>query len=274
MWRQEIDDSASSLKVTLDPYDMNALREQNAGDWITIDNFAQKFPNTPEAKNYRMVNSLRQRKINSDSPKLWETLDHPELFKSYPQVENIRMAVDDTMPIGSAGYSDESRAILLSPMRSGQMRPTKLHEVQHAIQDAEGFATGGSLESAAAYAKGFNTLDEYAAATKSAENSYWDARKTVDQLMSAKRHKGQAAALRQAQKEEQGLKTAWDRLRRANEGDAKDAYHRLAGEAEARATEARMNMNMAQRREVFPLESYDVPIDQLIVRGGLLNVGR
>jgi hypothetical protein len=32
-----------------------------------------------------------------------------------------------------------------------------------------------------------------------------------------------------------------------------------------------MNMNMAQRREVFPLDSYDVPIDQLIVRRGLLD---
>jgi hypothetical protein len=53
-----------------------------------------------------------------------------------------------------------------------------------------------------------------------------------------------------------------------------EQYRRLAGEAEARATQARMNMNMAQRREVFPLDSFDVPIDQLIVRGGLLNVGR
>ena len=47
-----------------------------------------------------------------------------------------------------------------------------------------------------------------------------------------------------------------------------EAYRRLAGEAEARATQARMNMNAAQRREVFPLDSYDVPLEQLIVRWG------
>jgi hypothetical protein len=45
-----------------------------------------------------------------------------------------------------------------------------------------------------------------------------------------------------------------------------EQYRRLAGEAEARATQARMNLNSQQRREIFPLDSYDVPIDQLIIR--------
>jgi hypothetical protein len=47
-------------------------------------------------------------------------------------------------------------------------------------------------------------------------------------------------------------------------------YQRLAGEAEARAVQARMNYPTEELRKIFPLESYDVPIDQLIVRG-LLN---
>jgi hypothetical protein len=46
-----------------------------------------------------------------------------------------------------------------------------------------------------------------------------------------------------------------------------DLYQRLAGEAEARAVEARMNMTPAQRRAMFPEESYDVPINELIIRG-------
>lgn len=45
-----------------------------------------------------------------------------------------------------------------------------------------------------------------------------------------------------------------------------EMYRRLAGEAEARATQARMNMTPEQRRAVFPLDSYDVPIDQLIFK--------
>lgn len=52
-------------------------------------------------------------------------------------------------------------------------------------------------------------------------------------------------------------------------GAAKDAfeqYRRLAGEAEARAVQARLNLTPAQRRALFPEESYDVPVNQLIVK--------
>ena len=45
-----------------------------------------------------------------------------------------------------------------------------------------------------------------------------------------------------------------------------DAYRRLAGEAEARAVQKRMNYTPEQRRQIFPLDDYDVPLDELIVR--------
>jgi hypothetical protein len=45
-----------------------------------------------------------------------------------------------------------------------------------------------------------------------------------------------------------------------------EIYNRLAGEAEARAVQKRMNMTDTQRRVIFPYESYDVPVNQLIVR--------
>lgn len=45
-----------------------------------------------------------------------------------------------------------------------------------------------------------------------------------------------------------------------------DEYRRLAGEAEARAVQSRMNMTKEQRRAMFPLDSYDVPINSLIYR--------
>jgi hypothetical protein len=48
--------------------------------------------------------------------------------------------------------------------------------------------------------------------------------------------------------------------------EAFEKYRRLAGEAEARATQARMNLTPAQRRALFPEESYDIPLNQLILR--------
>lgn len=52
-------------------------------------------------------------------------------------------------------------------------------------------------------------------------------------------------------------------------GAAKDAfeqYRRLAGEAEARAVQARLNLTPAQRKKLFPEESYDVPVQSLIFK--------
>ena len=46
-----------------------------------------------------------------------------------------------------------------------------------------------------------------------------------------------------------------------------NAYKRLAGEAEARATESRINLTPQERRTLFPFDSYDVPRESLIVRG-------
>lgn len=48
--------------------------------------------------------------------------------------------------------------------------------------------------------------------------------------------------------------------------DAFRQYQLLAGEAEARAAAARRTMTNEQRRAIFPLSNYDVPINQLIYR--------
>ena len=52
------------------------------------------------------------------------------------------------------------------------------------------------------------------------------------------------------------------------EGDTEGfkRYFRSAGEAEARATQARRKMSMEERRKMFPLLSYDVPIKDLIFK--------
>jgi len=47
-----------------------------------------------------------------------------------------------------------------------------------------------------------------------------------------------------------------------------DLYKRLAGEAEARLTQARMNMTSEQRLHSYPLDMMDVPVEQQIVRYG------
>jgi len=45
-----------------------------------------------------------------------------------------------------------------------------------------------------------------------------------------------------------------------------DLYRKLAGEAEARAVQKRRNLTDEERRAIFPLQSYDVPINELIFK--------
>jgi murein DD-endopeptidase MepM/ murein hydrolase activator NlpD len=50
----------------------------------------------------------------------------------------------------------------------------------------------------------------------------------------------------------------------ANKLSPMQQYRLFAGEAEARAVQARINMSAEQRRAVYPFDSYDVPVNELI----------
>lgn len=70
-------------------------------------------------------------------------LDNDDLFAAYPELRKIRVIEGNARAIlaGVLGvYSHENRTLFLYD----KSRDTLLHEVQHAIQHIEGFATGGS----------------------------------------------------------------------------------------------------------------------------------
>jgi hypothetical protein len=169
---------------------------------------------------------------------------HPELYKAYPSAGGSRVTES---PHKGGSFNPASRQITVGPMDANS---TMLHEQQHQIQGLEGFATGG--------APGSNGLswDEM---TKIAKNIYENSRNTYDDPLLAELYAGSKP-----------LKP-WDEMfpvERAQyyEEAQKDVYRRLAGEAEARAVEKRMNMTPSQRQATFPEESYDVPLNELIIR--------
>ena len=45
-----------------------------------------------------------------------------------------------------------------------------------------------------------------------------------------------------------------------------ELYKRIGGEAESRIVEKRMNYTPAERAAKFPLDDYDVPLDELIIQ--------
>lgn len=139
---------------------------------------------------------------------LQKALSHSELYGAYPDVRKIQASIEQSPRLSGEGaysqigpayheYFPQIRA------RDKDARSPLLHELQHFIQEKEGFQRGASFEPKATKGESEKAFNE---------------------------------------------------------------YMRSAGEAEARAVQARMRMGQSQRQATPPWQSYDVPWDQLIIR--------
>lgn len=176
---------------------------------------------------------------------------HQQLKRAYPELNDVSFTHWPDENYLGASFNPRESAITMGRDAMGQPG-VHLHELQHAIQQREGWANGGSP-------KWFEKNElPYAELVK---RNY----KTQDQYIRARANGGidpdtglSAELLRRAVDEAVSRVKNWL--------PPEEKYRRLAGEAEARAVEARQNLNAQQRRDLFPLDSYDVPIDQLIIR--------
>jgi hypothetical protein len=170
-------------------------------------------------------------------------------MKAYPELSNISQL---GLQGGHKGafeptyvndvYSGSGTLRATAPDENS-LKSVGLHELQHAIQHKEGFAKGGSKadfpeispSEKANFQDLFDRQWDYVDTLKQGTREYDDANKELQRLSGV-------------------LMSPHDK------------YRSLAGEAEARATQARMGMDAAQRRATFPYDSYDVPANQLIVK--------
>lgn len=172
---------------------------------------------------------------------------------------------DSSIRLGSIDNTDGS---------SIANKSTALHELQHAIQQREGWARGGSPEGmndiwTAARAR-LNFLEkepDYLQATKLDDDLFNKAafgELPYDQYEQASKNLlNDFPAYAEAQKQLEVL--------RKIPQDSHEAYRRLTGEAQARATQDRLNMSLDERRNNYPLAGgklSDIPLEQLIYRYG------
>lgn len=197
--RQEIPDNAASFTQNVDEY--GALK-------------AKKKTGQEQANKY--YGPLSETRATLD-----KALSHDLMFSAYPQHAGIEADIyaGGNFPRGRytptyKGLSDELVGRIEA--RGGddaETLSTTLHELQHAIQQREGWAMGGSPDQ-------------------------------MRQILG----NGEMTGL-------------------YSPGELNDAYRRLAGEAEARLTQARMNMTMPERLQSYPPDMFDIPPDRQIVRG-------
>ncbi|WP_418386598.1 JAB domain-containing protein, partial [Akkermansia sp.] len=100
---------------------------------------------------YRFIHAIFPKAGPYKTWMLGEVLDYPELFKAYPVLKGIKVDFREMQIKEVVGElnSFENRLSLsiyaLENKSADEIRSYLLHEVQHAIQDIEGFASGGNF---------------------------------------------------------------------------------------------------------------------------------
>lgn len=176
----------------------------------------------------------------SNPSTLGKVLDHPELYKAYPDLKDMKVNYNPRTP--GAFYDTATDRIEIG---SANSKETILHEVQHAIQEREGFAKGGTP------AKN---------ATLNYESDLNNLRKEF-QSINAKYQSG-----KELSKEELDripyLDTVFKlQVLRQKAGYARSVenYQRLAGEVESRNVETRSGTPKNVLDKIPPIRTEDTP---------------
>ena len=166
--------------------------------------------------------------------KLSEVIDAPELFKAYPQLKDVLIETDaimNDMP-SNGEYNSKTNNITIHADELKYMNGILNHEIQHAIQDIEGFAKGGSPRLVRGEVK--KKLNEVT--------------KQIRQL----RAEGKEDEAKTLIEKNRGLYNAYQK------NDDFNSYKSLAGEVEARNVQERMNMTPEERRKTLAESTEDV----------------
>lgn len=192
---------------------------------------------------------------------LKDVFNHPELFKAYPELEKYKMRILSPDSKAHAKKGSDMTISVRANATPEEARSSILHEIQHHIQENEGFARGGS---ASVFAKelmqdnkNFNAaIDAINIRLKNAVGTpkYDDLLGQREALIKEARDSGFLSP-------EMVMQTATNK------------YARLGGEAEARLTQARRDMTPDELAAQAPFdpkyfkEKTGIDIEDLIFQG-------
>ena len=137
-WRFELDDSKMKFRKK-DGKICDVLR-------ISELNFQSMTEGLSDAESDEFLR-LRQAASRGElSAPLSDVISYDLLFEAYPALKDVLVKSDyHAVGMGKAAYDSGTKTIYLSPQANGaKLRQTLLHEIQHAVQDEEGFSFGSS----------------------------------------------------------------------------------------------------------------------------------
>jgi hypothetical protein len=164
-------------------------------------------------------------------------IKHDKFFEAYPEAKDVRLYLDPEMKTDTASFSAKENLIRVGPQKNANIRDTVLHEMQHWVQNKEGFSPGMNTN-AAASSFGYRAR----AVADKIDNNPSKFNPVAAELRDANRN------LQQYVEERPDLKY--------------QLYRREAGETEARNVEARSNYQPWQRAFEPPSFTQDVPYEK------------
>lgn len=265
--REALADAQTMLDEGADPETIWAAtgwRKGIDGEWRSEIDDSVSVADRPRFSDERR---LGQKKY---SARVKEFINHKPLFDAYPglgdvgvKVENISGAAGAYRAADRNGYPE---AIYISPEvadNPAKLRTVLLHELQHAVQQREGFAEGS------------NPADALALSPQSVKDLY-EAIDTDRRDLIRKRGElfrsidGQKRTPEQVQLLEAKAQNLDDLIRQLD-GAKRDVsinqYYRVSGEIEAFNTEARADLSPEMRRAMFPGKTERYPESEQIVIG-------
>lgn len=284
-WRFEIDNSEAEYRGGGD-----AQFRKDHADYAEYQDLLQKmFEGTiSESEMQRMEQlddiwsgeyaRLRER-VESGNATLADVLQHDSLYEAYPELRDVKVRLESDTGSKNGSYDPSTNTITISEDKPGDSAKvgTMLHEIQHAIQQIEGWESGASPEYWAAreyengdtasdraqelYSRILNSLDK---ADQNKVIRYNELDREMEATFSAdpESEAGKRYAKYEAEQDklyEELYKNEWFRrlldLQRKIK-NPQSAYYEMylntAGEIEARNVSERYRMAQEERRKTAP----------------------
>lgn len=194
----------------------------------------------------------------NETCRLGDIYNNPKLYEAYPELENMKVRLSSDLPdsthgrFNSDGITLNRKTLEAAPARA---KETLVHEIQHAIQEKEDFASGGNVGTRNQLLKQakrkiwdmnqeINAIEggrEYVVAQDKAFSVMMSADATDETYQSAQQEFEKVSdSLDEATRDRiKTLVSQIQKLQRIVDGTDENVYWKLAGEQEARNTAAR-----------------------------------
>jgi hypothetical protein len=280
-WRMELSDQFAKLKQKgasfgeqymaakdIDPLQVHLIKAEEA-------KYGRSPPKLHEMTDaerndydiFRMQKIEEHGRMSKAPVTVKDVLDHPELLKAYPELGDIKVKVGSGHGGQRGSYNHGKRTITLSEsLTPEQARSTLLHELTHGIQAKENFNRGGNPDMfthqklaqelkqkleirdvADVVRKGIPNANESEVLAK-LENIYKNKGFDQEYLKEALDRSYWSDEVAQKAVKEYGLD------KREIPYSKEEMYKNLAGEAEARMVQNRLDLSPEELRKNFPYQ--------------------